>query len=186
MNNEVENIRNEQRTMNAERRFCWFVLQTKPNAESEVTAKLKQAGVEVFYPRLKTLVRGKKRQVERLKSLFPLYVFVHIELDNQNIYHMLKYTRGVNRLLGVGGKPLPIPDELVAVIKERVNDEDVVEQALVLKKGDNVRLLSGPLQDLVGILEKPVSDSGRVRVLLEVMHKVVRVETACSDIEQVT
>ena len=177
-------MNNERRTTNDERRFCWFVLQTKPNAESEVAVRLKQANIDFFYPRLKTLVRGKKRQITRLKSLFPSYLFVHIEQDNYNIYHMLKYTRGVNRLLGVGGNPQPVPDAMVEVIRERVNSEDVVEQALVLKKGDNVRLLSGPLQDLVGVLEKPVSGSGRVRVLLEVMHKVVRVELPCSEVEQ--
>ena len=164
--------------------LCWFVVQTKPMAEGEVVARLNKAGLEVFYPRIKTVVRGRRRPVERLKSLFPAYIFVHIEFENHDIYHMLKYTRGVNRLLGVGGRPCPVPDALVEVIKERVNDQGVLEQQLTYKKGDQVRLVSGPLRDLVGVLEKPVSADGRVRVLLEVMHKLVRVETACTEIEQ--
>lgn len=162
----------------------WFVIKTKPCAENDVKLRLTNAQFEVFYPRIKSIVRSRNKPTSRLKSLFPSYIFARFDVSKPEVFHMIKYTRGVHRILGSGDIPTPIPDEIVKVIKERVNKEGVVEQRLVFKKGDQVRIRTGPLQDLVGILEKPVSASGRVRVLLEIMKKVVKAEIPCSDIER--
>jgi len=171
-------------TISEEQRLAWFVIQTKPNLELEVKARLIQAGLHVLYPRIKTFIKRKSGWTERLRSLFPSYIFVQINLDTTEIFHMLKYTRGVNKVLGIGDKPRPIPDKMIEIIIERLDKQDVLDQKQTLQKGDKVRLTKGPLQDLVGILEKPISSAGRVRVLLEVMNKVVRVETTCHDIER--
>lgn len=164
----------------------WFVIQTKPLSEVDVKMRLSKAGIEVFYPRIKTIVRSRGKAGERYKSLFPSYVFARFDPSQAEIIHMLRYTRGVNRILGSGEKVIPVPDEVVHIIMERVNKEDVIEQRLVFKQGDSVRLRKGPFSDLVGILEKPVSANGRVRVLLEIMNKVVKAEISCSDIERIS
>jgi len=162
----------------------WYVIKTKPLAEDDVRQRLTRAHFEVFLPRIKTIVRSRTKPITRLKSLFPSYLFARLNLEDAEIYHMIKYTRGVHKILGAGTMPVPIPEEVIACIRGRVDKEGVIEQRLIFKKGDSVRIRKGPLKDLVGILEKPVSASGRVRVLLEIMRKVVRTEMACSEIER--
>lgn len=164
-------------------RLLWYVLKTKPCAEEQVRQRLTKADFEVFYPRIKTVVRGKFKSVTRFKSLFPSYLFARLNLTDADVYHKIRYTRGIHRILGNGDFPVPVPDEMVKVIQVRVNSDGVLEQ-LVFKKGDSVRIRRGPLRDLIGVLEKPVSAAGRVRVLLEVMRKVVRTELSCSEIER--
>lgn len=170
-------------TKNGSRPF-WYVIKTKPLAEEDVKTRLSRARFEVFLPRIKTIVRGHSKPVSRYKSLFPSYLFARLDLDDAEVFHMIKYTRGVHRILGSGAVPVPIPEDLIACIRERVNKEGVLEQGLVFKKGDPVRIKRGPLRDLIGVLEKPVSASGRVRVLLDIMRKVVKAELACSEIER--
>ena len=40
--------------------------------------------------------------------------------------------------------------------------------------GQVVRIRRGPLKDLIGILEKPVSDEGRVQVLFKLLKYPIR------------
>lgn len=170
--------------MSSQSQLSWYVIKTKPLAEDEVRQRLARANFEVFLPRIKSIVRSRAKSVARLKSLFPSYLFARLNLEDAEIYHMIKYTRGVHRILGSGAMPVPIPEEVIDCIRQRVNKEGVLEQALVFKKGDSVRIRRGPLRDLIGILEKPVSANGRVRVLLEIMRKVVRADLPCSEIER--
>lgn len=175
-----------QRTTHNARRLLWYVIQTKPTAEDIVEQHLKLANFETFLPKIKALVRGRRRAISRTKSLFPSYLFAHLDLHDPNLYRMIKYTRGVRRILGNGIEPIAVPDEMIEIIRERMNSDGVIEQRLTMKKGDAVRIRGGVFQDLVGILDKPVSAAGRVRVLLKIMHHQVRCELSAADVEKLT
>jgi len=164
----------------------WYVIQTKPTAEDAVQKHFANAKLETFLPKIKSMVCGKKRSSSRIKALFPSYIFAHINLNDANLYHMIRYTRGVRRILGDGIVPVPVPDEMIAIIRERMGESGVIEQRLTMKKGDPVRIKSGLFSDLVGILEKPVSAAGRVRVLLQIMKQRVRCEMSAAEVEKLT
>ena len=166
--------------------MAWYVIQTKPTSEAAVQQHLKNARFETFLPRIRTLVRGQKRGVTRVKSLFPSYLFAHLDLHDPNLFRMIKYTRGVRKILGDGALPVPVPDEMIAIIRDRVDEDGVIEQRLVMKKGDPVRIRAGMFRDLVGILDKPVSAAGRVRVLLQIMRHQVRCDLSAAEIERLT
>jgi len=163
----------------------WYVIQTKPLAEEIVQKHLERASFETFLPRIRTMVRGRARATSRLKSLFPSYLFAHLDLGDPNLYRMIRYTRGVRKILGDGTRPVPVPDEMIEIIRARTNSEGVIEQRLTMKKGDQVRIRSGIFRDLVGILERPVSAAGRVRVLLKIMRHQIRCDLSAADVEKV-
>jgi transcription elongation factor/antiterminator RfaH len=162
----------------------WYVIQTRPTAEDAVKGHLANASIETFLPKIKLAVRGRTRAHARIKPLFPSYVFTHVDLEDSNLHRMIRYTRGVRRILGDGAKPVPVPSEMIDIIKERIGSEGVIEQKLIMKKGDNVRIRSGVFKDLIGILEKPVSASGRVKVLLGIMHHQIKCDLSAADIEK--
>lgn len=161
----------------------WYVVQTKPQEEDLVRQRLVKADFEVFLPRIKAAVRG-SRGATRIRALFPAYLFMRCDFRDTNVVHMIKYTRGVRKILG-GNDPVPLPDVVIDTIKERVGEGDVVMQQMVFKKGDKVRIKNGWMEDLVGVLEKPVSAQGRVRVLLNIVNKAVRTELSSAEIEHV-
>ncbi len=162
----------------------WIVVQTKPSIEPVVCQHFDRAGIIYFWPKIKSLIRG--RQITRVKGLFPSYVFVHVNPHDANIMHMIRYTRGIRNVLGGAINPIVVPDELIDIIYERVNQDNVLEQGLILKEGDQVRITTGPYADLIGVMDKKVSASGRVRVLLTFLHKNVPCEICASSIEKYT
>lgn len=162
----------------------WYVVQTKPLAEDIVRQHFTNAQFETFLPKIQQMVRG--RQYARVKSLFPSYIFVHLDLNDANLYRMIKYTRGVRRILGNGIHPISVPDEMIEIIRERISTEGFIEQRLVLKKGEPVRIRSGPFRDLVGILDKPVSAKGRVQVLLNIMHHQIKCQLSAAEVEKIS
>jgi len=163
--------------------LSWYVIQTKPQEEDLVRRRLEKANFEVFLPRIKVAVRG-SRGATRVRALFPGYIFMHCDFNDSNVIHMIKYTRGVRKILG-GDAPAPLPDLVIDTIKERVGEGDLVVQQMVFNKGDKVRIKSGWMEDLVGVLERPVSAQGRVRVLLSIVDKCVRAELSSAEIEHV-
>ena len=164
---------------------AWYVLQTKPTAEDNVRQHLTNADFETFLPKIKTMIKGTRKSSSRVRALFPSYIFVHIDLRDANLYRMIKYTRGVRKILGDGAVPVPVPDEMIEIIRERMDGEGIIEQAITMAKGDEVRIRSGVFKDLVGILEKPVSAAGRVKVLLKIMHNTIKCDMSAGEIEKV-
>lgn len=171
----------------------WYVIQTKPMAEERTCANFKSMhdprflseDVEAFCPKVKCMARGREgADAVRSKPLFPSYIFVKWDLKDAERHQLVKYTRGVNRVLGDGERPVAISSEIIDLIRERVNGEGIIEQKL-FSVGDSVKVRRGILKDLVGILERPVSDSGRVDVLLRIFNREMRAKLKCSEIEKV-
>jgi len=169
---------------NSEPQQSWYVVQTKPTAEENVQQHLRNAEYETFLPKIRTMIKGTGRPTSRVKALFPSYLFVHMDLRDANLYRMIKYTRGVRKILGDGAWPVPVPDEMIEIIRERMNGEGIIEQRITMNKGDEVRIRSGVFKDLVGILERPVSPAGRVKVLLKIMHHTIKCEMSAGEIEK--
>ncbi|MFH1654850.1 MAG: transcription termination/antitermination NusG family protein [Pseudomonadota bacterium] len=163
----------------------WYVLQTKPCIEHIVLEHMRRANVEAFLPQIRVAVRGVTRQLQRLKPLFPSYLFVRISPNEINLFRMIKYTRGVRKFVSAGDIPLSLDDVVIDVIKGRVDEKGIIQQQLLFKAGDSVRICYGPLTDLVGVLEKPISADGRVKVLLNLVGKKVRLELPCVRVEKV-
>jgi transcription antitermination factor NusG len=152
----------------------WYVIQTKPHKEAVAATLLRKAGFEIFFPKVKSVKKG-------TAPLFPLYIFVNADLENVFNHRLVKFTRGVNRILGTEGKPRPISCEAIEMINERVNSDKVLEYDQ-LKAGREIKITRGPFQDLLGILEKPVTAAGRVAVLLNVFGRSVRMFAHAKDI----
>ncbi len=144
---------------------------------------LEREAIEVFFPRMKALQikNGKSRKV--IKALFPNYLFAHF--DPFKSYRLVRWSRGVCRVVGFDGGPTPVDDEVIQVIKRRVDKNCVVRRALHLKAKDPIRVRSGPLKDLVGIFDRWVSDEGRVRVLLNLLNYDASVELHYSQLEKI-
>ena len=175
----------ESRVTSHESRLSWYVIQTKPTAEETVRQHLANAELVTFLPKIRQMVRGQRKTSSRIRPLFPSYLFVQLDLDDPSRYRMIRYTRGVRKILGDGALPVSVPDEMIDIIRERVDGSGVIEQSITMQKGDEVKIRSGVFKDLVGILERPVSPAGRVRVLLQIMKHQVKCEMSAAEIEKV-
>lgn len=166
----------------------WYVVHTKPQKESNVHQLLAQGGFEAFLPKIKSFFRSRKSGQEfddRIKPLFPSYLFIRLGTEPEN-FRMVKYTRGVNKIIGSPAGPIPVDDTLIEVIQGRVGPAGYVEQGALLKTQDRVVVKRGVLKDLMGILEKPVDDKGRVEVLFKIVRHQMRAKIYCGDLEKIS
>ena len=161
----------------------WYVIQTKPKKEEEAKSYLWTKGVEVFGPLLETFLLRNGRMNKELKPLFPGYIFGKFDLD-QN-YPLVRWAKGVKKVLSFGGYPTPISEEVVEIIRERTDTHGVVRLKYHFQANDVIRIKTGPLKDLLGIFERWISDRERVRVLLNLMGYQPVVEIHYSMIEKV-
>jgi transcription antitermination factor NusG len=136
----------------------WYVLNTKPKKEAQVERLFSEGGFTVYCP--------KYRREKRVSPFFPGYAFIRFDFPEQ--FQMVKFTRGVKRVVGTDDGPTPIPEELVQGIRDRERDGLIVlerygEDPAV---GDEIEVVEGPLKGLRGIFRKECGDSERVMILL--------------------
>jgi len=161
----------------------WYVIQTKPKKETEATSYLSMKGLEVFNPLMETFHSKNGKIDKALKSLFPNYIFARFDL-NQN-YSLVRWARGVNNVLGFGGYPIPVSNNIIDLIRQRTDENGIVRKTCHFEHNDLIRIKSGPLKELFGIFDRWVSDGERVRVLLNLLGYQPSVELHHSLLERV-
>jgi transcription antitermination factor NusG len=109
-----------------------------------------------------------------LHPLFPNYLFAKLNLERH--YYKVKWTRGVNRILGVGNEPIPISEKVIDVLRDRMGEDGSVELIGEFQEGNLVQITSGPLKDFVGVFQRGLSSGGRVRILLDLIGKELPVQ----------
>ena len=144
---------------------------------------LSTKGVEIFSPLIEAFNARNAKVTKELKPLFPGYIFGKFDLE-QN-YPLVRWGKGVKCILGFGGYPTAISEEVVEIIKERTDTQGVVRVNQHFKRNDVVRIKAGPLRDLIGIFERWASDNERVRILLNLIGYQPAVEIHYSMIEKV-
>ena len=161
----------------------WFVVHTKPGNEERVRSNLTNQEIESFLPKLKSYQYKTGKMAPRIRPLFPNYLFA--KLDVEAHYYKVKWTRGVNKILGSKFGPIPIAERVVEMIRKRAGEDNLVELVDDLKDGDTIQVTSGPLKDLMGIFKKEMSSRGRVRVLLSLIGVDVPVQISRYQIKKV-
>ncbi len=136
----------------------WFVLNTKPKKEWQVEKLFTEGGIKVYNP--------KYMHDKRIKPFFPGYGFIYFDFPLQ--YQLVRYTRGVKRVVGTQEGPIPIPEEVIAGLKSReINGLiELLKYGEEPETGDEIEVVEGPLKGLRGIFEKKLDDKDRVLILL--------------------
>ena len=163
--------------------FCWFVIHTKPKNEHRVKSHFEGMEIETLLPLLETFRYSRGKMSRIIMPLFPNYLFAKLDLERH--YYKTKWTRGVNRILGIGNEPTPISEVAIQVIKDRMGDDDTVELLEDLKPGNMVQITSGPLKDFVGVFQKGLSSQKRVKILLNMIGVEVPVQISRMYIKKV-
>lgn len=143
----------------------WFAVYTKAKAEDLVSRKLWDIGIETYIPKLRITKYIKKRYREITEPLFPCYLFARF--SPQTHLWMVKYTRGVRRVVGdKEGKPWPVGEEIIDLIRSNEKDGYIRFGLDDATDGDVVEIIEGPLKGLKGIFKQRLSGKERVVILL--------------------
>lgn len=157
----------------------WHALYTRHQHETVVSQALSSKGFEVFLPRYRTIRRWKDRQKELMLPLFPNYVFIRGGLDRML---SIVTTPGVHSLVSWGARPADIPAEEIETVRRLVESPLQVEPHPFLKCGDLVRIKSGALEGIEGILVRKTRGY-RLVLSVEMLSKSAAVEVDMNMVE---
>lgn len=167
----------------------WYVLHTYAGYENIVKANLEQMAennnlqdiiTDIVIPTEQTIEEknGKRRIVET--KIYPCYVYVKLVYSSQ-MWFLLTNTRGVTGFVGPSGKAWPLSDEEV----KRLRLETKVEK-FTLKEGDAVKVISGPLEGMVGTITEVNEAKQKVKVSLYMLGRETDTELGFIQVEAIS
>lgn len=161
----------------------WYVINTKPKEEAKAEGYLSAKGLEIFNPLLESYFFRNGKIAREVKPLFPGYIFGNFDLERD--YTLVKWGRGVKKLVSFGGLPTPISEVVIEEIKKRKNEQGIIKLNNDLKPNDKVRIKAGPFRDFLGIFQRWVPEKERVRILLNLIAYQPSIEIHYGLVEKV-
>src|SRR5277367_1250315 len=152
--------------------FPWFALQVRTRQEASVAQQLNGQGYERFLPLYKLRKRWSDRIKEVNSPLFPGYLFCRF--NPQDRLPILK-TPGVIQIVGFNNGPAAVDEAEIRSLQTLVAAGVPHQPWPFLAAGDRVRIESGPLLGLEGILTE-VRRSHRLVLSVTLLQRSVAVE----------
>jgi transcriptional antiterminator NusG len=173
----------------------WFVVHTYSGYENKVKANLERRihSMNMQDKIFRVLVpmedevefKDGKRKITP-KKVFPGYVLVEMTMDDQSWY-VVRNTQGVTGFVGSPGpgeKPVPLPDKEVKTILKQMGIE-APKLKIDFKKGDRVKVTSGPFFDFTGVVDEITPEKERLRALISIFGRETPVELEFFQVEKV-
>ncbi len=129
----------------------WFAVQTRPRHEKVVAQEVRDRGVTAFLPLVREVRTWSDRRKVVESPLFTCYVFVKLAPRNDERLRVLR-VNGALRFVGNQGVAIPIPDEQIQAVQSLLEKQLPFCSHPFLKIGQRVRIRSGALSGVEGIL----------------------------------
>ena len=144
----------------------WYVVHTHLKQEERANENLKSWGVETLHAKLKTRRYNEftGAPTHLTQPLFPRYIFAKFNAREQ--LPKIRFTRGVNNVVCFGENPAPVDEDIIDLIRARIDENGFVKGNDELKPGDKVVISAGPLRSLIGIFEREINGRDRISILL--------------------
>ncbi len=166
----------------------WYVVHTYSGYENKVATnletivenqKLQDLILEVKVPTetVTEMKDNKQREVER--KIFPGYVLVKMILTEDS-WFVVRNIRGVTGFVGPSSKPVPLTEKEVEALG--VEKKEIVVN---FKEGDSVKIIDGPLEGFMGVVEQIEADKNLVRVNTTMFGRETPVELELFQVEPI-
>jgi transcription antitermination factor NusG len=140
----------------------WYAIQVRPRYERIAAAALRAKGYEVFLPTYTRPGASFGRTMQRDQPLFPGYLFCRVVAG---VCAKLIVTPGVVRIVSCGREPVAVSEDEIAAIQHVILSHVDRQPCDYSPAGCRVRVESGPLAGIEGIL---VSDANSRKIVLSI------------------
>ena len=165
----------------------WYVVHTYSGYEKKVkeniekTIENRHLGDQILEVRVPMqsvveMKNGVKKTVE--KKMFPGYVLINLVM-NDDIWYVVRNTRGVTGFVGPGSKPVPLTEAEMKPLGIQV-DSVVVD----FEEGDSIRVTGGVWKDTVGIIQTMNHGKQMVTINVDLFGRETPVEISFTDIQK--
>lgn len=123
-------------------------------------------------------IKNGQRKV-KTRKMFPGYVLVKMIVTNESWY-LVRNTQGVTGFVGHGSEPIPLTDEEV----RRMGIEKVYIQ-LDIEPGDSVKVINGPFESFMGVVEEVNMDKQTLKVKISMFGRDTPVELEFGQVDKI-
>ncbi|MDP6178265.1 MAG: UpxY family transcription antiterminator [Desulfatiglandales bacterium] len=163
----------------------WYAIHTRSHFEQKAYDGFCGKFIETFLPKIEVMSRRKDRRKKILVPLLPGYVFVRFCLDPEKYWDIIK-TAGVVRMVGFKGQPVPAKEEEISILMILDGTDRTVHNRSLMKKGDMVMIMEGPLKGLTGFYLQHKGQTDKVVVSVELLNRSLAVEIEDWALEKVS
>ena len=148
----------------------WYVVHTYSGYENKVKTDLEKTVknreleeyiFDIVVPMEEQIEIKDGKRKTNLKKVFPGYVLVKMIVTEESWY-IVRNTRGVTGFVGSGTDPIPLTEEEI-----RKMGFELTEVNVDYEVNDSVKILNGPLENFVGVVQEINKEKHKVPVELE-------------------
>jgi len=162
----------------------WYAVLTRARHEKAVAHRLCDRGVTTFLPTVTEVHRWKDRRKTVKLPLFNCYLFVKLMPNNEERQRVLRIDSVLGLVGDSHGLGTPIPDEQINAVRILVKEQIPWCSHPFLKIGQRVRIRSGALDGLEGILQSRKGDR-RLIISVDAMQRSLAVQIEGYDVEPI-
>lgn len=166
----------------------WYVVQVRTGTEENIRIQCKKTVSEQILERCFIPYYEERRRIQgtwttQKKVLFPGYVFLITEKLEQ-LYEELKHVLGLTKFIGTGDEIIPLNDKEVAFLKRVGGEEQIVRMSEGIIENSQIRVISGPLIGMEGIIRKIDRHKRKAWIEVEMFGRRQRVEVGMEVVEK--
>jgi transcriptional antiterminator NusG len=172
----------------------WYVIHTFTGHEEKVMSSIMKA--MSFNEKLKEKIEDMKIPTEDImevkknkkkiskRKYFPGYIIAKMVIDNDT-YWVVRNTPGVTGFLG-DKKPISLQEEEVSNIMFLAEQGATAKPkpSVTFEKDENVRIIEGPFENFIGVVEKVDEEKNKVRVMVTIFGRSTPVELDFNQVEK--
>lgn len=166
----------------------WYVVHTYSGYENKVKTDLEKTVknreledyiFDIIVPMEEQIEIKDGKRKTNLKKVFPGYVLVKMIVTEESWY-IVRNTRGVTGFVGSGTDPIPLTEEEI-----RKMGFELTEVNVDYDINDSVKILNGPLENFVGVVQEINKEKHKVKVLVSMFGRETPVELEFSQVQKV-
>ena len=166
----------------------WYVVHTYSGYENAVAAAILKAAEN---RRMQDLILAINIPVETVtehtengektyeRKLMPGYVLVKMVMTDES-WHLVRNVRGATGFVGSEGKPIPLTEQEIYALG--VEHHEVV---VAFGVGDTVKVVDGPLDGFLGVVDELDAERDLVRVIVSMFGRETPIDLELDQVEPV-
>ena len=172
----------------------WYIIHTYSGFENKVAESLKSRAEafgfdhrlgQILIPKEQVVEMKNGKKVTSDRMLYPGYVMVQMEMDDQ-LWHEVKNTPRVTGFVGGGNTPVPLTaDEVNKILFRQARPGDAPRPKVNYEKNETVRIVDGPFNNFSGKVDEVNTDRNTLRVMVTIFGRSTPVELDFLQVEKV-
>ena len=168
----------------------WYIIQCFSLYEKKVQDRifqmmndeLKDLVYRVLLPEEETVEIKNNERKEKIKKMFPGYLFVQMKPD-ETAWYLLRRLPGVAKLVGTKNEPTPVTEDEINRVLRQVG-EKTKKIEVDFEINESIKVISGPFRGYVGIISEINPERGKLKSLISIFGRETPVELDFDQVEK--